>query len=101
MSDLMLDALQRAERFMAGFEDDETQEGVVADLTAIRAAITEAYFRPDLAAGAKQLLTAVDFDNNGITVGLNRLGGNGGLISIDTTKAADALRLLLDRIGAN
>jgi len=99
MSDLMLDALQRAERFMSGFEDDETQDGVVADLAAIRAAINSAYFRPDLAASAKKLLAAVDFDNNGNMVGLQRMGGNGGLISPETTRIADQLRLALDQVG--
>ena len=35
----MLDALQRAERFMAGFEDDPLQQGIDDDLGAIRSAI--------------------------------------------------------------
>ncbi|KKX28253.1 hypothetical protein [Rhizobium sp. LC145] len=35
----VLDALRRAERFMCGFEGDELQEGLDADLSAVREAI--------------------------------------------------------------
>jgi hypothetical protein len=45
---------------------------------------------------AKKLLDSVDFDNNGIIVGQVRTGGNGGLISLDTVRAADNLRIVLD-----
>lgn len=38
----MLAALERAEAFIAGFEDDETQEGVTEMLAAIRAALANA-----------------------------------------------------------
>lgn len=38
----LLAALDRAEAFIAGFEDDETQEGVAEMLAAIRAAIAKA-----------------------------------------------------------
>jgi len=38
----LLAALDRAEAFIAGFEDDETQEGVTEMLAAIRAAIAKA-----------------------------------------------------------
>lgn len=34
-----LNALSKAERFMSGFEDDETQEGIAENLAEIRAAI--------------------------------------------------------------
>ncbi|WP_430442277.1 hypothetical protein [Shinella sp.] len=37
----VLDALQRAERFMSGFEDDPLQEGIGDDLGAIRSAIAD------------------------------------------------------------
>ncbi|MCW5712360.1 hypothetical protein WMC41_31110 (plasmid) [Shinella yambaruensis] len=37
----MLDALQRAERFMSGFEDDPLQEGIDDDLGEIRSAIAD------------------------------------------------------------
>lgn len=37
----MLDALQRAERFMSGFEDDPLQQGIDDDLGAIRSAIAD------------------------------------------------------------
>lgn len=39
MAPIALDALRGAERFIAGFEDDETQEGVVLLLANIREAI--------------------------------------------------------------
>jgi len=48
---------------------------------------------------ARALLEAVDFDNNGSVVGMARMGGNGGLTSLETTRAADALRLAFDRLG--
>jgi hypothetical protein len=38
----LLAALERAEAFIAGFEDDETQEGVAEMLAAIRAALAKA-----------------------------------------------------------
>lgn len=37
----MLDALQRAERFMSGFEDDPLQQGIDDDLSAIRSAMAD------------------------------------------------------------
>lgn len=47
---------------------------------------------------AKALLDAVDFDNNGKMVAGVYRGGNGGLISIETTKAADELRKVLAEV---
>ena len=41
----LLEALKRAENFIQGFEDDETQEGIDALLSNIRAAIAKA--QPD------------------------------------------------------
>tara|TARA_R110000868_G_scaffold87712_5_gene245034 strand:- start:560 stop:760 length:201 start_codon:yes stop_codon:yes gene_type:complete len=38
----LLAALDRAEAFIAGFEDDDTQEGVTEMLAAIRAALAKA-----------------------------------------------------------
>lgn len=38
----LLDALRSAEAFIAGFEDDESQEGMRDNLLKIRAAITKA-----------------------------------------------------------
>lgn len=38
----VLEALERAEAFMDGFEDDDTQEGVTEMLAAIRAALANA-----------------------------------------------------------
>lgn len=54
--------------------------------------------KPDdeLIAAATALLTSVDFDNNGMMVAGVYRGGNGGLISRETTKAADDLRRVLD-----
>lgn len=50
-------------------------------------------------AKARILLASVTFDSDGITVGGQRTGGNGGLLSNDSIKAADQLRLALDRIA--
>jgi len=49
---------------------------------------------------AKAPLDAVDFDNNGAMVGGQLQGGNGGLISRDTIKAADELRKALAEVVA-
>jgi len=49
----------------------------------------------DVLARARALLEAV---NNGSVVGMARMGGNGGLLSLETTRAADALRLAFDRL---
>ena len=38
----LLAALERAEAFIAGFEDDDTQEGITEMLAAIRAALASA-----------------------------------------------------------
>lgn len=54
----------------------------------------------DVLARARALLEAVDFDNNGSVVGQSRMGGNGGLVSLDTTRAADALRLAFDQLDS-
>lgn len=56
------------------------------------------YGQADVVDRARALLEAVDFDNNGAIVGQQSMGGNGGLISIATTRAADALRLALDQL---
>ena len=100
MSDLTLtaptlDALVRAEAFLAGFADDPQQQGIEIDLAAIRAAIDAAPRAERLRLAATRLLEAVDFDNNGSMVGQVRTGGNGGLISMATTRAADDLRKVL------
>ena len=100
MSTLTLTALVRAERFLSSFEDDPSQEGIAHDLATIRAAIDAAPIELRLRASARKLLEAVDFDNNGVMVGMQHMGGNGGLISLDTTRAADQLRLVLDQVGA-
>lgn len=50
-------------------------------------------------AKARALLEAVDFDSNGIMVGNMRQGGNGGILSRQTLKAADDLRRALDQVG--
>lgn len=99
MSTLTLTALVRAERFLSGFEDDPAQEGIDHDLATIRAAIDAAPIELRLRHSAKKLLEAVDFDNNGVMVGMQPMGGNGGLISLDTTRAADELRRVLDQVG--
>jgi len=97
MSNLTLTALVRAELRLSGFEDDPQQEGIAHDLATLRAAIDAAPVELRLRESARKLLEAVDFDNNGVMVGQVRTGGNGGLISLDTTRAADQLRLVLDQ----
>jgi len=100
VSQLTLTALVRAEAFLSGFENDPAQEGIAHDLATIRAAIDAQPAELRLRERARRLLEAVDFDNNGIMVGQVRTGGNGGLISLDTTRAADQLRQALDQVGA-
>lgn len=51
-----------------------------------------------VAQAARALLASVDHDNNGDLVGTQYMGGSGGTISIATCRAADALRLALDRL---
>lgn len=45
---------------------------------------------------AKALVDAVSYDDNGTMVGGVLVGGNGGLLSSDTIKAADTLRKELE-----
>jgi hypothetical protein len=47
-----------------------------------------------LVAGAKRLIDTIGFDDSGI----DGRGGNGGLISRETIRASDELRLLLSRL---
>jgi len=49
-----------------------------------------------IAQKAHQLIAAIDYDNNG---SMGR-GGNGGLLSPETTRATDALRLALGNAPA-
>jgi hypothetical protein len=49
-----------------------------------------------LLAKAKALVDAVSFDDSGSMVGGQYQGGNGGLLSRETMKVADTLRLELD-----
>ncbi|SDG19171.1 hypothetical protein [Pelagibacterium luteolum] len=49
-----------------------------------------------LALKAKALLDAVDFDQHGRMVAGQFVGGNGGLISRETIRAADELRKVLE-----
>ena len=51
-------------------------------------------------ARARVLLASVTFDSDGITIGNKRQGGNGGLLSIDSIKAADQLRLALEALDS-
>lgn len=49
-------------------------------------------------AKARELLATVTYDSDGIMIGNQRQGGNGGLLSIDSIKAADQLRLALEAL---
>jgi len=53
-----VDALMRAERFIVGFEDDETQEGIADILAGLRAAIRRERLRPVLLDALKELRSA-------------------------------------------
>lgn len=50
-------------------------------------------FEADVIRAARALIDAVHFDLSGI----NGRGGNGGLTSTETVRAADELRLAIDR----
>lgn len=54
----IVDALMMAERFATGFEDDETQEGIVGILAGLRAAIRRERLRPVLLDALKELRSA-------------------------------------------
>lgn len=49
---------------------------------------------------ARDLVEAVSFDDSGAIVGGQYQGGNGGLISRETIRKADALRRLLEEMEA-
>ena len=53
-----VDALMMAERFVAGFEDDEAQEGITDILAGLRAAIRRERLRPVLLDALKELRSA-------------------------------------------
>lgn len=53
-----VDALMMAERFVTGFEDDETQEGIADILAGLRAAIRRERLRPVLLDALKELRSA-------------------------------------------
>jgi hypothetical protein len=53
-----------------------------------------------IVARARTLLDAVTFDDSGVMVAGTYRGGNGGLLSRETIKAADALRVVLDAYAA-
>lgn len=50
-------------------------------------------------ADAAALLERITFDSDGVMVGMVRQGGNGGIISNETLKAADQLRRSLDDLA--
>ena len=51
-------------------------------------------------ARARALLACVTYDSDGIMIGHQRQGGNGGLLSTDSIKAADQLRLALEALDS-
>lgn len=49
-------------------------------------------------ARARELLASVTYDSDGIMIGHQRQGGNGGLLSQNSIRAADQLRRALDAL---
>ena len=49
----------------------------------------------DFLSMVEALVAAVEFDDGGMMVGQERVGGNGGLLSNDTLKKASTVRLTL------
>lgn len=76
--------------------EEAQREGFETELFALHAAIELATHR--IAEKAKALLDAVEFDNNGAMVAGKLVGGNGGLISHVTIRAADDLRKTLGEV---
>ena len=64
-------------------------------IAAVCAALSECDWLTDLVGRSAALVDMVSFDDNGSMVGKEWRGGNGGLLSRETTKAADAVRSLL------
>jgi hypothetical protein len=60
-------------------------------------AAVDAKAHHDLIAKAKALVEAVGQDDNGRLVAGQWVAGNGGLLSRETIKAADALRMEIDK----
>ena len=54
----------------------------------------------ELAKAAQALLDAVTFDDCGALIAGKYQGGNGGMISRETTRKADALRRVLHGVNA-
>ena len=52
----------------------------------------------DMIAATRELVNCVQRDDTGQMVGQIWMGGNGGLLSKETLRAADKLRTILDRI---
>lgn len=57
MTNNTIDALTRAESFISGFEDDETQEGVADILAGLRMALKREQAAPDLLEALKMAHT--------------------------------------------
>lgn len=51
-------------------------------------------------ARARDLLACVTYDSDGIMIGAVRQGGNGGLLSTESIRAADELRKALDTLDS-
>ncbi|MER8959324.1 hypothetical protein [Mesorhizobium sp. M0701] len=52
-----------------------------------------------LKAASKELVDAINFDDNGAMVGGKWMGGNGGLLSRETLQKADAVRRALNALA--
>lgn len=62
--------------------------------------VTDSPLNQYLVADAQAVVDAVTLDENGKMIGTMWQGGNGGLLSRDTLKAVDRLRLTLARVKA-
>lgn len=74
---------------------DTFEAGYVAAMSVARSA------NDKLVRKSRELVDSVSHDNNGSIVGGQYMGGNGGLYSRETIKAADALRAELSKWGGN
>lgn len=92
----MRDADQELQAALDRFHEQtgEAATVVVGSEEAVSAFMACRAFRSELLAAARRLVDAVSFDMNGV----DGRGGNGGLTSTATIRAADELRAEIDRV---